>query len=509
LEIKFALTGEQFERIKALPALRGLAAGEPVQQSLRSIYFDTPDCSLHQHGYALRLRQVGKVWLQTVKADAGVHGGVSNPVEIETEAKGRRVQLDLISDSNVRRDLRRLIGNQPPVPVFETIIERTVQPLATAGGCEFELALDKGIVKAGRRSLEICEAELELKHGTAEDLYQVVTQLFAGESLTPSGQNKSELGYRLRGRTPEIGPVPRKARLPLLHRKDACAFAVEQICRAAVGQILHNWQVVLASDDPEGPHQMRIGIRRLRSALAVFRPLLKKKLLRDLEQQLRELARLIGELRDVDVMQADIVGPLDGRNGKSPDLAPLRELLETRRAAVRARVRQDLAGPGPTTLQVRLALLPSVLADPAGGKRRAALRVPVTRLAAAALQKRWQKVANRARHLEELSDEERHALRKDLKTLRYTAEFFAPLFAAGKVRKFIAELQHLQELFGYLNDVVMAGRLAELTGPKSESVGLREAVGYVMGWHSAHAEDAWRDARTRWRELKKARRFWQ
>lgn len=136
---------------------------------------------------------------------------------------------------------------------------------------------------------------------------------------------------------------------------------------------------------------------------------------------------------------------------------------------------------------------------------------PLAEFASAALDKRWKAVARLAARIEELTLEERHDLRKELKKLRYTVEFFRPAFAAKKVKPFLSRLKTLQDVFGYLNDVVMAGRLADIamSGQKKQPAATLLAAGFVMGWHEARAEHAWESARALWDETRRVRKFWR
>ena len=115
----------------------------------------------------------------------------------------------------------------------------------------------------------------------------------------------------------------------------------------------------------------------------------------------------------------------------------------------------------------------------------------------------------RADQLEKLSDEQRHRLRKDLKILRYAIEFFSPILPDDKTKAFVKQLRLLQDRFGYLNDVVLAQSLPELLG--KEEAGdpqLAEAIGFVLGWHSARAGHELADANILWKRLKKQHRPW-
>ena len=135
--------------------------------------------------------------------------------------------------------------------------------------------------------------------------------------------------------------------------------------------------------------------------------------------------------------------------------------------------------------------------------------MPVAKFARSALKKRWRKVAESGKRLDDLDVEQRHAMRKALKTLRYTAEFFASLYPEHGTRQYIKEIRNLQEVFGYLNDVVAAERLNAICHEGcGDSREAQRAAGYVLGWHNAQAAHAWKDAHKGWQKLEALPRFW-
>ena len=154
-------------------------------------------------------------------------------------------------------------------------------------------------------------------------------------------------------------------------------------------------------------------------------------------------------------------------------------------------------------LQLYLALFPRTLEDAEQ------LSGAVTKFARSALKKRWKKVADSGDRLDDLSIEQRHEMRKALKTLRYTAEFFASLYPEAATRRFIKEIRALQEVFGYLTDVVAATRLNAICHDGcADSKEAQRAAGYVLGWHNAQAERAWKDAHKGWQKLRALPQFW-
>jgi CHAD domain-containing protein len=374
---------------------------------------------------------------------------------------------------------------------------------------EIELALDEGMVRSPAASSEIREAELELKSGPVDSLLTVAEALFADEPIRLAEKSKAERGYELALGTAADVLKPLWATQPDLEKNQSCSDALRAIVGAVANQILHNWQVVAETNDPEGAHQLRIGLRRLRSAYRVFRPVADSRQLRELDAKARELGRVIGELRDADVLIDEVVAPvvIDSGHGET-GFARLREVLESERTAKRAQVKATLLSSSWSCFQLKLALLSKVADWSTTRDHEAALARPVRKHARKALNRCWRKIARNADRLEALTIEERHQMRKSLKTLRYAVEFFYPIYPGKAAPLFSKELKGLQELFGYLNDVSTAKKLMELSPVYAADAVLQRAIGYVLGWHAARANEAWTAARARWQRLESAPRFW-
>src|SRR3546814_12195228 len=94
---------------------------------------------------------------------------------------------------------------------------------------------------------------------------------------------------------------------------------------------------VLRNRDIEGVHQMRVALRRLRSALSLFAPALPAALTDPLIAELRWLNGPLGRKRDIDVFLAETLVPL---SAKLPDPKGLRRQIG--RASWRERARQGV-----------------------------------------------------------------------------------------------------------------------------------------------------------------------
>jgi triphosphatase len=131
-------------------------------------------------------------------------------------------------------------------------------------------------------------------------------------------------------------------------------------------------------------------------------------------------------------------------------------------------------------------------------------------LARKALTKTWKRVRKRGRGIESLNAEQRHELRKALKKLRYTVEFFSSLYPAKEAERFGKRLKKLQKLCGDVSDAAMVaatfsekGMLSD-TDPKSQ-----RAIGCMIGANKVRAEFVWRESSDHWRRLKKIQLFWK
>ena len=133
-------------------------------------------------------------------------------------------------------------------------------------------------------------------------------------------------------------------------------------------------------------------------------------------------------------------------------------------------------------------------------------------LACETLDKRLKQACKLAKHLSALNVQERHSLRIALKKLRYSAEFFAPLFSAKDVAVFLDRLSKLQDLFGTLNDSAtveqILRRILEHAGERS-SPELLEAAAFVDGWHQSRVDPTWQKAKKRWKGFGKTDPFWR
>ncbi len=229
LELKLEISEEGVRQLQGHPELRRLAISQPKTRPLRSIYFDTSDRRLQNVGLSLRVRKVGRHWVQTVKHRTGAINGISNPIEFEVIVDGPRLAVDAVADLDLQRRLKKVIGKQPLSPLFETVVKRTTQLLRAPQGGEIELALDNGLVRCASGAEEIREVELELKSGTPDMLLCVAETLFGNRPIQFSTDSKAERGYRLIDGARRQSLQPAHASAPHIVGSQDCAAAMREI----------------------------------------------------------------------------------------------------------------------------------------------------------------------------------------------------------------------------------------------------------------------------------------
>lgn len=509
-ELKFTLDAAAEARLRRHAGLEAMRLAPRRTQDLVSIYYDTPDQALAAAGMSLRLRKVGRRWIQTIKrrADDAGNGLFSNH-ETECPAPGGRL-VPSGADPAFAAVAEARAG-APLAPLFETRVRRTVERLGAPGGGEIELALDRGTIVAGDLTAPILEAEFELKAGDTGAVFEVARALFDQGPVRFATANKSARGYALaRGAAVDEPLTARTAGALKCAPSASVETVARDVLRDCFAQISRNMVVVAASDMIEGPHQLRVGLRRLRTALAVFSPSFGGGATEPLNDEARRLGQVVSGLRDLDVLIGDVANLAElGLDDAARDalLAALRDLREGRRAEVRA----ALAAPEAVGFLFDLGRFIEARGwlAPSDYDQTTRLAAPIAEVAPAILGKRRRKAMKLGRDVRNLDSEGLHTLRKELKKLRYAAEMFDSLFPARKVGVYLRALKDIQDSFGSMTDAAMAE--GWLTGPDAPGHGspdAQRAAGWVLGALAVQVRDDRPKLFERWERLAKADAFW-
>lgn len=200
--------------------------------------------------------------------------------------------------------------------------------------------------------------------------------------------------------------------------------------------------VVMGSNDPDGPRKTRVALRRIRSTLKAYRSLIRGKIYHALMAQAKAIFRILGQLRDYDLAVEAY-----------PERAENTERL-AKHEDIRARVRDELRASGAIGFGGQLvAMTQSDSWMKAGSAHLSARTGSAWSFAVKALERAWDDCADHGKHLEKMSEDRLHDLRKDLKAYRYLTEFFGPISKAPPSPDYLAALKHIQNALGAITDM--------------------------------------------------------
>ena len=509
VEIKLELTPTSLSQLKRIPFIRRLRAA-PKQTTEVSVYFDTPKRKLHKKGLLLRVRRIGDRYIQTIKASANSH--LFERGEWEAKLAGAEPDLDLAAGTALEPLAKRKLRRQLK-PLFETRVRRTVYPLANNGRA-IALTLDRGTIHTGTRSAPLCEIELELQRGQLTDLFDVARELTHALPTTQLAlESKSERGYEL---VDGEQAAPVKAVQVDIAAETSSRDALKIIGRACLRQIVRN-KPALIKGDPEGVHQMRVGLRRLRTAMSLFGGLLQDPQSAAIKSELKWLTGELAPARDLDVLTKRVAIAVKKQHARWQGVPSLsRELAEKREAALtRAQNAVTSARFRALTLETAAWLEVGQWAAAQDGFVEDRGTVPIETSAAEQLTRHRRKIRKKGQALAELDGQSRHKLRIQVKKLRYATEFFATLFAgkrASKQRqKFLSALAALQHALGDLNDIAVHEHVITALGAERRRMSPKRAfaAGLLTGRESARLDTAMAAATEAFAELKDAKPFWR
>lgn len=512
LELKFAVPSYQQSVLR-----KNIDTKTAQQQRLSAYYFDTPNQDLAKKGIALRIRFEDSQWVQTLKT-AG--DGVAKRVELNTvlSLTGTPDTLDvsslvpdvsLITEQAVVAQLTSIMPldelAQALTVQYFTDVQRTSRQIKK-NNSRIEIAYDIGKVGIGHLNSQkpannheltqsdIHEIEFELLEGDPSDLIEVAKTWCKKYKLYLSTVTKAQRGSLLLANKQFAEPVKADLAVLPLHKGISQFAFLQAVVNNCLVQILPNASAI-AEGSPDGNlvHQLRVGIRRLRTALKHF------KFAQDYIDPnwlmvLKQTFSLLGEYRDKEILQIKTQPLLESVGAPHVEWSTAVDIMPI--DAVRANDFQILL-----LELIGFTHLP-VPADSPKAKATVAKK----------LQKLFTAIAAASDKFASLDTESQHGVRKDLKSLRYVSEFAAPLFAsqnngkkgkkATKLNAFLQYLEPAQDVLGEYNDNVV-GHANYLEKAKTDPNALF-AVGWFSGREQASAEQCAVSLKT----VKNAPKFW-
>ena len=260
--------------------------------------------------------------------------------------------------------------------------------------------------------------------------------------------------------------------------------ATREMVRVCLVQVVGNAGAAAsgaaAGGGHEHVHQVRVGIRKLRTVLREFGPATGVDPL--FGERLGEVFSHLGAVRDREVVLARWADDLHAAGAPSVDLPPpggvdAVELLRGREFT-----------------ELVLDLLQYACGAPAGDtsvdtadddtEDDADDGADLVTVVVAHLDRLHHDVVTHGGRFADLDAAQRHRLRRRLKRLRYLTELAAPLFKRKRVSTYLAALTPAQEALGTLNDVAVAQSVYR------RLVDEQPHAWFALGWFAAHSADA-------------------
>lgn len=489
-----------------LPRFRRMLAQKGAQQSraapVRRVWYDGPEDDLARAGLALSESE--GIWRleRTAPGDEDSAGAGQSPA-ILGEAR-------------------------EPSELGENLPER-LQPLAVLEGRERRVVLKQspavivGILDGSLRSLTERRPIARLSLDGPGPALAALAEQWAGKYAlaAPSAPLAVESWALARSRA--IPPLHSGA--PLLEEGQSVEEAFLRIFGHYTAAVLSWAQTVLAEAaklqetklreenfDPEPVHQMRVALRRLRSAFSVFKPVIACASVAETKGRLKNFAAILGRARDWDVFLDGLGRSILESFPAHPAMTRLLEAARERRAQHYAALADYLREDAFRRLGVTLVALPPARpwrAD-APETRLAVLEAPVIDFARRVLHRRLRRLVADGKDFEALPPPQLHRLRLDTKRLRYACEFFAPLFPNRHAKRFIRRLSKVQDALGQVNDGAVVERLMEeLATEKTDQIEQAFARGVVSGYAAASAQGARKEAGKAWERFNELDPFWE
>jgi triphosphatase len=497
LELELALHPDDVARGKRL-----LGKGRATSTRLAILWHDTPAGTLAADGLALAERRQGRgvewrlerMW----PADDAISPAGTPDVVLaradEPAGLGAGLFSSVLADELV--PVAGFDGRMRSLPASGVVASLLEGRLRAAAGmrsvCRLTLAGDAGAVRG--LALELAE---QLRLAVPAASLAAEAQATAGRPVVPRRLGASRLP-------------------PGLSVGEAFAF----VCAHFADVIQHFAPLAAAGQATEPVHQMRVAVRRLNSAIELFRKAVRCPELDEARGGLKELGAVLGPARDWDVFVTGIAQAVRREFPGQAGLSRLIAAASRRQAAAYAALRDYFTGASYRRLGIGLAALAAaapwrhVVAGDADrqvvaldeDRQVEALATALPELAAQALDRRLRRLVEPGADIAGLAAEELHAIRLHAKRLRYAGELFAPLYSKRETSRFLKRISVLQERLGQLNDGAVAARLvAELAAAGGRGF----AGGLVCGFLAARAMRARAKIDRSWHRLRRTEPFWE
>lgn len=499
-------------------ALDGVEFGNERTVEVEDRYIDTAYGALERAGFGARLRREDNgPYMVTVKSASHDRPGdeVEEDDEDEPRALSQRVEVEgranerLDPDgwpSSAARELIDELRDGARLRTLFTINQRREKKTLALDDGPAQVTLDRVAVFRGARPLaSFSVLEVEAPRGSGVDLDRLARLVEATGYVVPEPRSKEEIArhYVAQAAEDPSHRLPRVPTSPGVKADDTLGAAGRKVLRMHLARMLHFEAGARSGEDPEDLHKMRVATRRMRGAWRVFDGAYRPKVQRRYVRELRGVARVLGEVRDIDVRLEDLDRYMAQLPGPGRDaLEPLRGAWRRQREVVRKSLIADLdskqyrefvddylaftESPGAAEIVTPLGQ-PSLVRDTAGSR----ILMAYERVRAYETIITWADVATL------------HALRIDCKRLRYSLEYFSEVLPVN-ARSLVTQVTEMQDHLGLLHDADVTALATRewlnLNAPQLPARS-REAVGLYLDSREAAVEQLRRRFRPLWRRM--------
>ena len=515
IELKLRVAPEDIAVLRNHPNFAG-ALHDPTHETLDSVYFDSDDRFLRDHGLTLRVRHIGDKRVQTIKT---VNHGSNcfERSEWEQAIEGDQPDLTRVTDTALGPILTDDVRNALK-PVFETRIERTAYHL-NGNDTDIAMAIDEGQIVATDSSCPVSEIELELKHGDPAELFKIARAISDIVPAQLDVKSKSERGYELVEKTPVAAE---KACDPELSAGMSAGRAFTLIGRACLRHLVAN-EPATKKRDAEALHQMRVALRRLRAAISLFSDVVSDDRIDAIKTELRWLAREFGPARDLDTLFIEVLKPLRKQHANEPGFVSISKMFARKRLKSYRRAQEAVQSARFRTLVLDTAEWVeagpwSKSEDPLMRARR---EMPIEIYAAEQLSQRRKKIRRRGAKIGEpqsgATAQTAHSSQKSSVCGRILFQRVSRQEIREAVREIItSSLMQLQNCLGGINDIMTRKALcAEIIARPGRGLTAEQnrhrafAAGLIIGDQQAQIQQLLDRARKAHSRFDNAKTFWK
>lgn len=464
IELKFRIAPEDLPAFRRHPLLVRYASSKTPARQCTDVYFDTPDFLLRRHGVALYVTRVGKRWKRILTANTPTHR------QGEWEADLSDANPDCAAITRLFRDEPELQSCRfdesvcaTLIPMFTIDCRRIDWHLEFGQGRGAALTLSQGEVYCRNAREPVCELSIVHRSGAPDACLEFALAIQQDFKLHLAYRSQTNVGYALCD-PKQLRAVSAK---PLILLSDSdIEQGMESVFRSCLQHIFGNAAGVLKGGEMECIHQMRVGLRRLRSALDMFEPL--RPCPEKIRLELAWLSSRLGDARDWDVFDASAIPAFVERAGEEGGLAALRKQVrrEINRTHRQAAVAVDSLRSTRLWLNLERWMVAAngmhMMPESSEEVRSMLLRD----FAEQNLKRFHKKMRKRCVLMKADEPRSRHRLRIASKKLRYATEFFVSYYRKKPAARFLRKLAKLQDIFGASNDTAVAGQLLRTLAQK-------------------------------------------